>query len=70
MEQEIPCLLWNLEVHYCVHMSLPVVPILSQMNPVHKFLYMNNLSLPMKDSVETSKMTVLLHSSTNGILMK
>jgi hypothetical protein len=32
--QETPCLLWNLEVHYCVHNSLPLVHILSQMNSV------------------------------------
>jgi len=45
--QEIPCLLWNLRVHYCVHSSLLRVHILSQMNPVHTF----PLSFPKIQSV-------------------
>jgi len=32
--QEIPCLLCNLNVHYHVDKSLPLDPILSQMKPV------------------------------------
>lgn len=32
--EEIPCLLWNLNVYYYFHQSLTSVPILSPMNPV------------------------------------
>jgi hypothetical protein len=33
--QEIPCILWNLNVQYSIHMNLLAVPVLNQNNPVH-----------------------------------
>jgi hypothetical protein len=35
--QEIPRLLWSPKVHYCLHMSTSLAPILSQTHPINTF---------------------------------
>jgi len=37
-DEEISRLSWSRQVHYCVHNNLLLVPILSQINPVHALI--------------------------------
>lgn len=64
-DQEIPHLLWNLKVHYCVHYSPSFEPILRQVKPFNLisvlhvailqeiYPLMNTLSLPSKLHVQS-----------------
>jgi hypothetical protein len=49
--REIPHLLWNLKVYYRGHKNQPLIPVLSQMNPVYSLLpdfckFHSNIILP------------------------
>jgi hypothetical protein len=44
--QELPGVLWNPKVYYCVHMSPPLIPILSQSSPIHPIpFYLSKINL-------------------------
>ena len=49
--QVIPCNLWNLKVHCCIHKCLPPARVLSQIKPVHAptshFLKSHNFELQL-----------------------
>jgi hypothetical protein len=69
--QEIPLLLWNEKVHYRVNKSQQMIPILSQMHPVHNiqpsFLKIHfNIILPSMP--RSSEWSVLLRISIQNFV--
>ena len=67
--QEIPCIIWNLNVYHHIHNSLPLVPVLSRTNPVHAFqlhlfkIYLSIIFLFMPWSLKLPFSFRLLHQN-------
>jgi hypothetical protein len=68
--RELPSILWNQKIYYHVHKSHPLVPILSQINPVHttpSYLFKIHLNIihpptPWSSGIPTNNLCAFLFS--------
>jgi len=71
LSQEIPRLFWNPRVHYCVHNNPPLVPILSQMHPVHTlppYLPKNPSNIILSSTLRSSKWSLSFRFSYRNFI--
>jgi len=64
LSQKMPCLLWSLKVHYTVHNSMPLDPILTHLYPIHTSLF----TIKFNITLSPTRMFYLYISETQIIL--